>query len=243
MNINDKLVNYIEYGNPKGKPIVLLHGWGQNIEMMKPVGEFFKEKYRVIIIDLPGHGMSDEPTYAYTVYDYVAVIKKLLKEIDVDNPIIIGHSFGGKIGLVYSSMYKVSKLILLGSPYKKAITKLSLKIKIMKKLKKIPVLRLFENVVKKRMGSTDYRDASPIMRQIMVNTVNLDISEVLNKIKAPTLIIWGSRDEAVPVEDAYELEKLIPNAGLVVIDGASHYAYLEHLSYVIKIINSLLEEE
>lgn len=243
MNINDKLVNYIEYGNPKGKPIVLLHGWGQNIEMMKPVGEFFKEKYRVIIIDLPGHGMSDEPTYAYTVYDYVAVIKKLLKEIDVENPIIIGHSFGGKIGLVYSSMYKVSKLILLGSPYKKAITKLSLKIKIMKKLKKIPVLRLFENVVKKRMGSTDYRDASPIMRQIMVNTVNLDISEVLNKIKAPTLIIWGSRDEAVPVEDAYELEKLIPNAGLVVIDGASHYAYLEHLSYVIKIINSLLEEE
>lgn len=243
MYINEKKVNTIEYGLRKGKPIVLLHGWGQNIEMMKPVGDFFKEKYRVIIIDLPGHGGSDEPNYAYTVHDYVAILNKILKELKVDSPIIIGHSFGGKIGLLYASMYKVSKLIVLGSPYKKAINKLSLKIKILKKLKQMPGMKVFENIVKKRMGSADYRDASPIMRQILVNTVNLDITEVLSNITAPTLIIWGSNDEAVPVEDAYELEKLISNAGLVVIESASHYAYLEHLSYVIKIINSLLEEE
>lgn len=241
MIINDKFVNYIEYGS--GKPLVLLHGWGQNIEMMKPVGEYFKEKYRVIIIDLPGHGGSDEPNYAYTVHDYVAVLKKVLKELKVENPIIIGHSFGGKIAMLYASMYKVDKLILFGSPYKKVVKKESFKLKVFKALKKVPGLKVFEDIVKKRVGSTDYRAASPIMRQILVNTVNLDITDVLSNISAPTLIIWGSMDEAVDVEDAYELEKLIPNAGLVVIDHATHYAYLEHLSYVIKIINSLLEEE
>lgn len=243
MEINKKHINYVEFGKKNGKPMVLLHGWGQNIEMMRPVGEFFKNDYRVIIIDLPGHGNSDEPSYAYTIYDYVAIVHKMLKKLDVENPILIGHSFGGKISLVYSSMYEVDKLIVLGSPYKKAIKKLSLKVKVLKQLKKIPGMKIFEDVIKQNMGSTDYRNASPIMRQVLVNHVNLDVTDVLKNIKAPTLIIWGRKDEMVPVKDAIELEEQIPNAGLVIIENATHYAYLEQLSYVIKIINSLLKEE
>lgn len=242
MIINEKEINYIEYGKRNGQTIVLLHGWGQNIEMMKPLGEFFKEKYRVVIIDLPGHGKSSIPDYAYTVYDYVALINKLLKLIKVENPIIIGHSFGGKIAMLFASMHKVDKLILLGSPFKKEIKKLSLKTKLLKFAKKIPILNMFEEYAKTKIGSVDYRAASPIMRDILVNTVNLDITEVLQNITSPTLAIWGTKDEAVAIESAYELEKLIPNCGVIAIEGASHYAYLEHLSYVIKIINSLLEE-
>ena len=133
MNINGVEVNYVRYGNPKGKTVVLLHGWGQNIEMMKPIGDRLDND--VIIVDLPGFGKSSEPTYPWMVDDYVECIKELLENLKVKNPILIGHSFGGKISLLYASKYKVDKLILFGSPFKKVVKKLSVKTKILKGLK------------------------------------------------------------------------------------------------------------
>lgn len=227
-------INYIEYGSGD-KTIVLLHGWGQNIEMMKPVGD--RLEGRIIIVDLPGYGQSSEPDYVWTVYDYVECIRELLDDLKVDNPILIGHSFGGKISLAYASKYDVEKLILFGSPFRPAIKKLSLKTKLLKKAKKIPVLNKLEGFAKKHMGSEDYKNASEMMRKILVATVNLDITEDVKKIKCPTLIVWGTLDEAVPVDDAYELEKLISDSGVVIYEGCSHYAYLERLNQVVNVIN------
>ena len=226
-------VNYIEYGNGE-KTIVLLHGWGQNIEMMKPVGD--RLDGRIIIVDLPGYGLSSEPDYVWTIYDYVECIKEILDSLNVCNPILIGHSFGGKISLVYASKYDVEKLILFGSPYRPAVKKLSLKTKLLKKAKNIPVLNKLEGFAKKHIGSTDYKNATEMMRNILVSTVNLDVTDDVKKIKCPTLIVWGTLDEAVPIDDAYELEKLIPDAGVVVYEGCTHYAYLERLNQVVNVI-------
>lgn len=237
-HIKDVDINYIEYG--EGDDIVLLHGWGQNIEMMKPVGDRLKN-HHIIIIDLPGYGNSSEPKYVWTVYDYVECIKELLDSLNVKNPILIGHSFGGKISLEYASKYKVKKLILFGSPYRKGIDKMPLKTKLLKFAKKIPVVNRLEGFAKKHIGSTDYKKASDMMRKILVETVNLDITEDVKKIKCPTLIFWGTLDEAVPISDAYDLEKLINDAGLVVYDGCTHYAYLERLGQTVNAIKVFLE--
>lgn len=234
-------INYERYGSKKGNPMVLLHGWGQNIEMMKPIGDAFLNE-DVIIVDLPGYGKSEEPPYPYSVEDYVMIIKELLDNIDVKNPILIGHSFGGKISLLYASMFDVKKLILLASPYKKEIKKLSLKTKTLKQLKKVPGLNKLEGFAKKHIGSVDYRNASPIMRQVLVNTVNLDISENVKKIKCPTIIIWGTLDEQVDVSEAYELEKLISDAGVIVYENCTHYAYLEKLGQTISVISSFIKD-
>lgn len=242
ININDISINYIDYGNKEGKSIVLLHGWGQNIEMMKPLGDLFSNEYRIIIVDLPGYGKSPEPPFPWSVNDYVLIIKEFLDNLKIENPIFIGHSFGGKIGLLYASKYSLNKLIVLGSPFKQNIKKVSLKLKFLKFLKKVPIINNFEEYAKKRIGSTDYCNATPMMRKILVNTVNLDITEDVKNIKCPTLIIWGRDDQEVSVEDAHELEQLIENSGLVIIDNGTHYAYLEHLKYVFKVINSLLKE-
>ena len=241
MIINDINVNYIRYGKKSKDTVVLLHGWGQNIEMMKPIGDAIQNNYDVIIIDLPGHGKSDEPKYAWNVDDYVECIKQLLDKLEVKNPTLIGHSFGGKTSLLYASKYKVKKLILFGSPYKKEITQLSLKTKILKAAKKIPVLNKLEGFAKKHIGSTDYKNATPLMRNILVNTVNLDITEQVKKITCPTLIVWGDLDDQVPVEEAYELENLISDSGVVVYENCTHYAYLERLNQTINVINSFLE--
>lgn len=241
--VNSIKVHYEQYGNSSGKEIVLLHGWGQNVQMMKPLGDPLSKEHHITIIDLPGHGESEVPESVLTLYDYVEIVHELLKKLKVKKPILVGHSFGGKISLIYASKYEVEKLILFGAPFKKEIQKLSLKTKILKSLKKVPGLNKLEGWAKKHIGSTDYRNASPIMREIMVHHVNLDITEDVKKINAPTLLVWGTNDEAVPLERAYELEKLISNAGVVEYEGCTHYAYLERLGQTVNVIRHFLREE
>ena len=226
MNINGVFVNYTDVGS--GEAVVLLHGWGQNIQMMEPIGNNLINK-RVVIIDLPGHGKSEEPKEAWTVYDYASCIHTLLTNLKIDEPILIGHSFGGKISLVYASKYKTKKVIGLACPFKKQIVKLSFKTKALK-------------FAKKHIGSTDYKNASEMMRKIMVLTVNTDITEDVKKIKCPTLLIWGTNDLQVSIDDAYELEKLIKDCGVVVYDGCTHYAYLERLDQTLRVIKSFIGE-
>lgn len=239
MNINGVFVNYTDVGS--GEAVVLLHGWGQNIQMMEPIGNNLINK-RVVIIDLPGHGKSEEPKEAWTVYDYASCIHTLLTNLKIDEPILIGHSFGGKISLVYASKYKTKKVIGLACPFKKQIVKLSFKTKALKFAKKIPVLNKLEGFAKKHIGSTDYKNASEMMRKIMVLTVNTDITEDVKKIKCPTLLIWGTNDLQVSIDDAYELEKLIKDCGVIVYDGCTHYAYLERLDQTLRVIKSFIGE-
>ncbi len=237
-NIN---INYIRYGNPNNQAVVLLHGWGQNIEMMKPVGDRLTDN-DVIIIDLPGHGKSDEPKEVWELKDFVSMIHELLSSLNIQNPILIGHSFGGKISLLYASTYSVKKLILFGSPFKVKKNPQSLKVRTLKKLKTLPGLNKLAETMKNHMGSTDYRNASPMMRDILVKHVNTDITENVKKINCPTIIIWGTNDAAVPIEDAYELETLIKDSAVIPYEGCTHYAYLERLNQTVSIIQNFIKE-
>lgn len=231
-------INYIQYG--KGKDIVLLHGWGQNIAMMKPLGDKLEKNYRITILDLPGYGESEEPKTELNIYDYCEILEIFLNELKITNPIIMGHSFGGRISIVYSSKNPVEKLILFGSPCIRKQQKLSFKVKTLKALKKVPGLNKLENFAKKHIGSRDYRNASEIMRKILVNTVNQDLSTEAKLIKCPTLLIWGDNDTEAPLEDAKELEQIMIDAGLIVFPNSSHYAYLENLHQVLKILKEFL---
>ena len=240
MVINNVEVYYERYNQGGEKPLVFLHGWGQNTEMMLPVAKPFIENHEVILIDLPGFGKSGQLDRPYEVSDYVELLHELLQKLDIKKPTLIGHSYGGKISLLYASKYEVEKLVLFGSPFQKEIEKESLKLKTLRTLKKIPGSNKLEGWAKKHSGSTDYKNASPVMRETLVKTVNLDITEEVKKIKAPTLLIWGTADEAVSIDRAYELEKLIPDAGLVVYENATHYAYLENLGQTISVMKSFL---
>ena len=103
---------------------------------------------------------------------------------------------------------------------------------------KVPGLKQIGNSMKKYIGSTDYRNASEMMRNVLVKTVNTDITEDIKLIKCPTLIVWGTNDTAVNISRAYELEKLIDDSAVIKFEGASHYAYLEHLNECVKILKS-----
>lgn len=233
-------INYIRYGNKDGLSLVFLHGWGQNIQMMKMIGDKFDD-CDVIIIDLPGHGDSDEPKEVWTLEDITTMVHELLSSIGVTNPVMIGHSFGGKISLIYAYKYDVRKLILFGSPFKRKKNPNSLKVRLLKKAKSLPGMNGISEFAKKHIGSTDYKNASPIMREILVQHVNYDITDKVKKIKCPTIIIWGDRDEAVPLDDAYELSSYIKDSAVIVYDGCTHYAYLERAFQTVNIIRNFIE--
>ncbi|MBE6147404.1 MAG: alpha/beta hydrolase [Firmicutes bacterium] len=238
ISIRERNINYIQYGS--GNDIVLLHGWGQNIEMMEPLAKNFKEN-RITILDFPGFGKSEEPLSPLTIYDYIEILRELLTTLKIENPILIGHSFGGRVAIGYSSKYDVEKLVLFGSPCIRSQKK-SKKEVLLKKLKQIPGMNKLGELAKNYIGSEDYKKASPVMRETLVNVVNEDLSECAKKIKCPTLLIWGTLDEAAPIEDAIKLEKILQDGALIKLEGYTHYAYLEALQQVSNILREFFKE-
>lgn len=236
ISIRENNINYIQYGS--GEDIVLLHGWGQNIEMMRPLGDCFLDK-RVTILDFPGFGDSSNPEHAYTIYDYVEILEEFLEKLNIKKPIIMGHSFGGRVSIIYASRNDVEKLVLFGAPcirnYKK-----SKKEELLKKIKKLPGMDKIGEYAKKYIGSTDYRNATPVMRETLVNVVNEDLTEYAKKITCPTLLIWGTLDDQAPIEDAKELESLLKDGALIPLEGYTHYAYLEALPQVNNILHNFI---
>lgn len=241
LNIDGLDINYLDFGNKKGEAIVLLHGWGQNVEMMKMIGEPFKENYRIIAIDFPGFGKSSEPKEVMDVSDYTIIVEKLLKNLKIENPILVGHSFGGRVSVKFASRNKVKKVILL-SPALRGHDKKGLKSRMLKLLKKISVFKGLETWAKNHMGSRDYKSASPMMKQVLVKVVNEDLSNDAKKIKAPVILIYGDQDSEVPNEDTLLYESLIPNCGLILYEGCSHYAYLERINQTISIIDNFIRK-
>ena len=237
INIKNIDINYTQYG--EGKDIVLLHGWGQNIEMMKPIGDNLCSNHRITILDLPGFGESEEPKEVWNIGDYSNMLEEFLNRLDIKKPVIIGHSFGGRIAIRYSANHSIEKLVLFGSPCIRIQEELPLYVKMLKSAKKLPGLNEFGEYMKKYIGSRDYKAASPMMRKILVNVVNEDLSKYAREIEEPTLLIWGEQDTEAPLKDAKELEKIMIDAGLVVLPG-THYAYLENLGQVVNILNNFL---
>ena len=235
INIQNLEVNYIQYG--EGKDILLLHGWGQNIEMMKPIGDNFCDRFRITILDFPGFGESDEPKETWTIEKYVCLVEELTKKLNIKKPIVIGHSFGGRVAIKFSSRNPIEKLVLFGSPCIRIQENLSLSVRILKAIKRLPGMNGIGEYMKRFIGSRDYKAASPIMRQTLVEVVNEDLSKYAREIEAPTLLIWGINDDEAPVSDARELEKIMIDAALITMPG-THYAYLENLGQVVNILNN-----
>ena len=239
MKIDGLNINYLDYGNKNGKAIVLLHGWGQNIEMMNMLGKPFEKDFRIIVIDFPGFGNSDEPKEVMGVGEYTSVVEKMLIKLNINSPILIGHSFGGRVAVKFASRNKTDRVILL-SPALRGHDKKSLKSKFLKFLKKVPILKELEDWAKNHIGSRDYKAASPMMKKVLVKVVTEDLSQDAKKIKAPVILIYGDNDAEVPQEDTLLYEKLIPDCGLILYEGCTHYAYLERINQTINIINNFI---
>ncbi len=249
-------INYVCEGEKSdNKPdILMLHGWGANIKLFSQIINHLSPYFRVIALDLPGFGESDEPKGPWNVDNYVDFVIKFCDKMGIKSCFIIAHSFGGRITIKLMSRdnlpFKVEKIVLTGSagirPKQSAKSKFKTKCyKIGKKVLSTKICqKLMPNALenlRKKNGSADYNAASPVMRQCLVKVVNEDLTELIPNINVPTLLIWGEKDDAVPLSDGQLMEKLISDAGLVVFEGCGHFAFLEQGGRFCRILDSFFE--
>jgi len=250
--INNINVNYNVFG--KGKNVILLHGWGVEIKSFEPVHKHLEKKFRTYSIDFPGFGKSSIPKEPWDTKDYLNILVDFLTEQGISNTIIIAHSFGGRIAIRLASTFpeKVNKMILIDSAgiRPKRPVKYYLKVysyKLIKYILKLPLFNLYAETIleffRKKAGSKDYQNAAGVMRQTLVKVVNENLTHLLPNITVPTLLIWGENDRETPISDGKLMERLIPDAGLVVLKNAGHFSYLEKLDEFLLIIDSFLKND
>lgn len=223
---------FVETGD--GPPVVVLHGWGGRIESMAPVIDCLRSAFRVLAFDLPGFGYSPAPEGAWGTGDYANFVREALAKMEVSRAHFVGHSFGAKTSLYIAATYPqlVNKLLLVGSsglrsaPSMKARAKRAASKAARFSGKLGPPGRAIRDAAYKKLASEDYRNAGP-MKPTFVKVVNEDLGDMLPSIEASTLLIWGSEDDAAPVQHGRKMEAAIPDAGLVLFEGAGHFAYLD----------------
>ena len=250
INIDGLDLNYICEG--QGKNIIILHGWGANIQTVLSIHQHLKGRFKVYTLDLPGFGESDKPKEVWGSQEYSNFVKQFIDEMGLEEVTLIGHSHGGRISIVLANNYPelVKKMILVDSAgiIPKRKLKYYFKVYSFKTLKKLYSLTFFYIDKEKRLekfykkfGSTDYKASDGIMRNIMVKVVNDDLRPLLKDIKSQTLLIWGRDDEDTPVYMGEIMEKEIKGSGLVVLENAGHFSYLDQFGRFQLIIDSFLE--
>lgn len=231
---NDINIAYSVEG--EGDAVVMLHGWGCDKSIWKRSVEMLQRHFRVVAIDFAGFGKSDEPKSVWGVEEYTRSVEALLRELGVTCPTLIGHSFGGRVSILYASRNEVKRVVLTDAAgvkprrsfgyYRKVYTYKLLKWA-------LPLLigdkkaQMLLDQRRAKSGSSDYNSATPMMRAILSKCVNEDLCGVMPRISAPVMLFWGDKDTATPISDAHRMAKLIPDAGLVVAEGAGHFAFLE----------------
>lgn len=249
IKINGLNFHYTVQGN--GSPIVLMHGWGCNSTTLASIEKVAVESHTVYNVDFPGFGESQEPNEVWGVEKYTQLIEEFVKIEKIENPILLGHSFGGRVGILYSSRNQVKKLILVDAAGVKPRRSLKYYFKVYtyKLGKRLMPLIYGKKGAQKRIeemrakrGSSDYNNASPMMRAILSKVVNEDLKHCMPKITAPTLLIWGENDTATPLRDAQIMEKLIPDAGLVSFPGCGHYSFLDNPIQFAAVLRSFIKE-
>lgn len=233
IDIDGLKLNYLEEGSLEKKTVLIVHGWGANIKTVMPIVNILKHDFHVVALDMPAHGESDVPTEVFGTADFADVISKFMERLSITNCYYIGHSFGGKCGIYLAGHNhpSIERLVLVdASGIKPELTsKTKFKVKIFKLMKAI-YIKLFgkENIDKfyKRFGSSDYKAADGIVRNILVKVVNEDLTQLLSNIGVPTLLVWGERDGDTPLYMAEIMNEEIRDSKLVVLDGG-HYSYLD----------------
>lgn len=245
VTVGDQDVRVLDAGT--GPAVVVLHGWGGRIESMVPVVTGLASAFRIVALDLPGFGESPMPRETWGTEHYADLVAGTLDLLGVERGAFVGHSYGAKTSVYLAARRPelVDKLVLAGasglrsapSPRVRAKRIISRAARFAGRLG--PPGRALRTALYGRIASRDYVEAGA-MRPILVRVVGEDFSALLPRIRCPVLLIWGTRDDAVPVSHARRIESLIPDAGLVLFQGAGHFAYLEEPDRFVRVVSHFL---
>lgn len=254
---NCRLFYRYEAAEHADKPVTLfLHGWGCD----GSVFSFFEKNIRSskLIIDFPGHGQSGEPPVPWGVPEFAEQVFYLLQELKISKIRIVAHSFGGRVAIFLASHHPevIDRIVITGGAgIRKNVSEAQSKRQIQyRRYKKILLAvgrcRPFKGIVNRLMeklrlkyGSPDYVRLNENMRATFIKVISQDLTEMLPAIQAPSLLIWGSADTETPLWMGEQMEREIPDAGLVVFEGRSHFAFVEEPQRFLMIIKTFFGED
>lgn len=235
-----------------GRAVILLHGWGCNSSTLAPIENMLSPHFTVYTLDFPGFGLSDVPATVWGVEEYTRMLEAFVAALSIDEPVLIGHSFGGRVSILYASRNRTHKVILVDAAGAKPRRPLQYYCKVYtyKLCKRLLCLVLGKEKAEQRMekmrrsaGSSDYNAASGMMRRIFVKVVNEYLEPVMPRIACPVQLVWGAKDTATPLREAHVMLRLIPNARLAVIDDAGHYSFLDNPFRFRAIVMAFLKDD
>lgn len=213
------------------KSIVILHGWGSNKEIMKQAFGKQLSTFKHVYIDMPGFGASSSPSFTLTSSDYAKIIRIFLDELALDEDIIVGHSFGGKV----ATLLKPKCLVLLSSSGILVPKPFSVRAK-------ITISKIFKSLGFSKFTSifvsSDAKGMNHEMYETFKNVVNEEFEHNFVDYKGKALLFWGKSDTATPLWTAEKIQDIIKGSLLFPLDG-DHFFFLKHSQMIAQNIDNL----
>ncbi len=234
--------------------VVFMHGWGRTGDDFEDLASRLVidfPEYEFLRLDLPGFGGSPfaKPD-GFSLDDYCITLLAFFEKLELGRVIIIGHSLGGRIAIKFAARHpeRVEKLVLIsaaGIPYRSLRTFLlglgrRLFQTVFYAFGDLKSIVRFRNLFGAIFGSKDYQISHGALRDTLKKVLAEDLRPDAAKIKVPTLLLWGARDQITPLRDGQEYHTLIRGSRLEVLDSG-HFVFLEHPEECARRIASFLQ--
>lgn len=232
--ISQTLVSYNQTKGQPGAPVlVFLHGWGSQKEIwQKTIAAMQKSGLGTLSLDFPGFGQSPRPRADWGVGEYASMLKEFLQKLEISRPVLVGHSFGGRVAIKFCAIYPkaASKLVLVNSA---GFADVSVKQKVISKA--ASVLNIFFKPsfmkpcklwLQRKLGAGDYAEAGE-MKNIFLKVVSEDLTSDMKKIEVPTLIVSGQQDKDTPPAFGRRMQENISGSKWLTLSSAGHFSFLD----------------
>ncbi|NLI22062.1 MAG: alpha/beta hydrolase [Clostridiales bacterium] len=254
------LIRYEMRRHPKADApaVLLLHGWGCDSASFFFIENALLERFTVLTLDFPGHGQSGEPPEPWGMDDFAEAVLQVMDAAGIRRVKIVAHSFGGRVAVKLAAQHpeRTEQLVITGGagirkPVTEQARKRAARFKrynaLLDRLRSVAILKpaatRLQARLRNRYGSPDYVKLDEVMRATFVRVISEDLFPLLRQIQAPTLLIWGDADTETPLWMGQTMEKEIPDAGLVIFEGGTHFAFLEQWRRFTVIVKQFFGEE
>jgi len=257
---NGETLAYVPLGDPAGPPVVLIHGYTDSARDWVPLVPYLASRLRLLLLDLRGHGHSGKPECCYTRFDFAYDIKLLLDALQITRADIVGHSLGSVIAQTFAEFWpqRTGRVVLIsstgcpppGAPPRPPAYDYAAEIRKLKEPIDPDSPFMIEwwsspTKVDEEFIRRQRRDAAAIPLNVWLAVLDqglgsCDLQQTLPRLRAPTLLIWGSKDPIMPEEVRQTLREALPHAEVRVFPGLGHNPFWEDPAAVARVINAFL---
>ena len=229
--------------------VVWLHGWARRAEdFTLAARELAEHDVASVALDLPGFGASPLPTVAGGARHYASLLTPTMRQLALEPVVLVGHSFGGTVATVLAAEHPelVRAVVLTGAPVlrRSSAARSPLAYRRVRWLHRHGLLsdqRL--EAARQRYGSSDYRRAHGMLREVLVASVNESYEDELRNLRAPVTFLWGEGDLEVPLDVAQRAALLLTSDhALQVLRGVGHMTPLEAPHELANVVEKVLAQ-